>query len=322
MQPISSYIAYLLTKHECVIVPRLGAFVVSGPEEQENRKVGMLCPPSKFLGFNPDIRHNDGLLANAIAKAESITYKDACRHLSRIVDFIIARLERQTPVKLASVGKLEQSAERKYIFTPARQLSCNADIFGMDNFYLPSVHELNEEEKLLSQTVDSSDKQPFAYPSLVRRTLSIAATILALLMIAIPVTDHSSGRLTQMANFLPLPVVVPNEPEPAPPVQEPEPTPYYIIIASLPTETSAQLQIEQFRADDLSDFGIVSVGNKHRIYAARFGDKTEANTFLVRFRNEYPQFRDAWLFIQHSKSEPTHQSTSEPSYRDTSTPQI
>jgi hypothetical protein len=294
-------------------VPRLGAFVVSGPEESRDKESGMLCPPSKFLGFNPDIRHNDGLLASAVAKAENIAYKDACLQLSRAVDIILARLERQTPVQLALIGKLEQSAEHKYTFTPARQLSCNADIFGMDNFYLPSVRELSEEEQHLSQ-VDTLPELPIlAHPSFLRRSLSIAATILALLMVAIPVTDHSSKQLSQMANFLPSPVIasfqpeVELEPEPEPeiaqPIREPEITPYYIIIASLPTEASAQLQIEQFQANDLSSLGIISAGNKHRIYAARFGSKAEATTFLTHFRDEHPRFRDAWLLVQHPKND-------------------
>ncbi|MDR0543051.1 MAG: SPOR domain-containing protein [Dysgonamonadaceae bacterium] len=293
MQSISSCIAYLLTKYECVIVPGLGAFVVSESEELKNKKGGLLRPPAKFLGFNPNIRHNDGLLADAIAKGKNISYKEACRQISRYTDRIIDNLEKQVSVQMAWVGKLELSDDRKILFTPSSCLSCNADIFGMDNFYLPTIDELSEKDDPASVV-----RIP-AQSSIIRRTLAAAAAIIALLTVAIPVSDHS-GRQMQIANILPIPATAANESVTVKAMEEPteKPTPYYIIIASLPTETSAQVQMEKFRKEGLSGLGIVSAGNKHRIYAARFSDKTEANTFFIRFRNEHPQYQDAWLFIR------------------------
>ncbi|MDR1526187.1 MAG: SPOR domain-containing protein [Dysgonamonadaceae bacterium] len=317
MQSVSSYIVYLLTKHECVIVPGLGAFVVSCPKESKEKKTGLLCPPAKFLGFNSDIRHNDGLLANTIAKGENSTYKDACLRISRYVDRITESMEKQVPVQIAWVGKLELSFERKVLFTPSHYLSCNADAYGMDNFYLPAISELIEKEEPLFR--------PAASTSIVRRTLSIAATILALLMVAIPLTDHSMQQ-PQTAQFLSLPAIASREPEvekpemEKPEVEKPveEPveaitpndveaitpgsteaiTPYYIVIASLPTETLAQNQMEIFRKQGFSTLGSISNGSKHRVYVAKFSDKAEANAFLIRFRNEYPQYNDAWLLVQ------------------------
>jgi hypothetical protein len=289
MQSTPSYIAYLLTKYECVIVPGLGAFVVSGPEESKNRNGGLLCPPAKFLGFNPDIRHNDGLLANAIAKGENISYKEACLQISYYIDQITGRMEKQLPVQLAWIGKLELSTEHKLLFTPSQSLSCNADLFGMDNFYPLAVHEGADKEEYPAQQPDESP----APSSLIRRTIAIAATLLALFTVAIPVTDHSV-QPTQMAKIIPIPAVVP--PEAPKPVEEIKL--YYIVIASLPTDTLAQAQIEIFRKKGLSPLGIIQVGNKRRIYVEKFDDKAAANTFLIRFRNENPSYSDAWLFIQ------------------------
>jgi hypothetical protein len=298
MQLISSHIAYLLTKHECVIVPALGAFVVSSPERPKNKKTGLLCPPSKFLGFNPDLRHNDGLLANAIAQSERIAYKDACLQITRYVDSISAQLQQHIPLQLPWIGKLEQSPDHKWLFTPAHQLSCNAHTFGMDNFYLPTIRELNYEDRQPSPTPIRPQQQK---PSLLRRSLSIAAAILALLMVAIPISDHSS-QYSQTANLLPKPPSALHQPKPAPPAEETPAilTPYYIIVASLPTKASAQLQIERFQANGLSNLSIISANNKHRIYVASFSNKAEANTFLSHFRNEHPQHNNAWLLFQRN----------------------
>jgi hypothetical protein len=294
MQLISSHIAYLLTRHECVIVPGLGAFVVSDPEESKSKKEGLLCPPAKFLGFNPDIRHNDGLLANAIARTQRIPYKDACLQITRYVGLITDQMEKRIPSQLPWIGRLELSPEHKYLFTPAYHLSCNAHIFGMNNFYLPTIHELTIEEQPLPHPTPIRQQKPTP-PSLLRRSLSIAAAILLLLMVAIPISDHSHSP-SQTANLLPLPTAPsPTPPEVAPPI---EATPYYIIVASLPTQAAAQTQIQRFQTSDLPPLRIVSDGNKHRIYVASFAHKTEATAFLTHFRTQHPQHRNAWLLIQ------------------------
>ena len=329
MQSIPFYIAYLQTVHECVIVPGLGAFVVSGSEESKDKRAGLLCPPGNFLGFNPDIRHNDGLLANAIVKGENTSYRDACLQISRYVDRITGCLEKQMPVQIPWTGKLELSAEQKIEFTPSVYQCCNVNTFGMYNFYMPSVRELIEQEKYSHPIDDKSKQTLFNDPakSIVRRYLAIAAAIIGLLMIAIPLNDHSMQQ-PQMATIVSLPAIASagtelaqpvdewiEEPVDDPsvnsieePVEEPiedqakdpveEITPYYIVIASHTTEHSAQTQIAQFQKEGFSTVGIISAGNKHRIYIAKFSDKTEANTFLVRFRAEHPRHSDAWLLIQ------------------------
>ena len=339
MQSIPFYIAYLLTKHECVIVQGLGAFIVSGSEESKDKKAGLLCPPGRFLGFNPDIRHNDGLLANTLAKGENISYREACLHIGRYVERITDSMEKQILVQLPWIGRLELPAKRKILFTPASYLSCNVNTFGMDNFYMSPIYELYaQEEHPIQSTVRPEPQAPIVLPakqSIVRRYLAIAATIIGLLMIAIPVNDHSMQQ-SQMATIISLPTITSTETEVAQPeeelsiesnvelseestkeltkepmeepveepakkpVEEPakEITPYYIVISSLPTESSAQIQMAQFQKEGFSSAGIISAGNKHRIYIAKFSDKTEANTFLARFRTEHPQHSDAWLLIQ------------------------
>ena len=306
MQSISFYIAYLLTKHECVILPGLGAFVASGSEEWRDKKAGLLCPPGNFLGFNPDIRHNDGLLANTIANGNNISYREACLQMYQYIDRITGCMEKQMPVQMPWIGKLEFSAERKILFTPSSWLSCNVNIFGMNNFYMPSVQELiNQEESPLR-----TDVEPLpAKPSIVRRSLAIAAVIIGLLMIAIPVNNQLM-QPSQMAAMISLPVLTETKTETEAEVVQAveewieteewveEITPYYIVIASCPTENSAHDQLKQFREKGFSTADIVSVGNKHRIYIAKFSDKTEANTFLARFRTEHSQYSDAWLLIQ------------------------
>ena len=318
MQIIPFYIAYLLTKHECVIVPGLGAFVVSGLEESKKEKAGLFCPPRNFLGFNPEIRHNDGLIANAIAKGENISYREACLRIYRYSDRVMDCLEKEMQIQLPCIGILEFSARRKILFTPSSNLSCNVHAFGMDNFYLPPVRELIiPEDPLPPQKMVKPVERTPIHLSIIRRSIAIAVSVIVLLMITTMSVNNLLMQPLQTAQIISLPTIALPETTVVQPVEESvvespvsEPpvelieqpdlpsTPYYIVVATLPTLHSAQIQMEQLQKEGFSTVDVVGTKNKHLIYVAKFSNKSEANTFLNQFRTKNPKYSDAWLFIQ------------------------
>jgi nucleoid DNA-binding protein len=317
------YIAYLLTKHECVIIPGLGAFVVSKIEQNKKIEETLLCPPAYQLGFNPEIKHNDGLLANTIAKGKEISYKESCLQIQQYVDFLYKRLIEQRKIQLPWVGNLSLSPEGKIVFTPSIQLSCNAGYFGLTNFYMPTLQEL---EDSIERPVLKSNKENelLLIPinrKMVRWTASVAAAVLALFLVATPLNRHAAISCQQAA-FIPIqhkttevPLEVPiNEPIAIAdlPVEEinipqeeliqeiiVQPTHYYyIVVASLPTRNSAEKMVKDFQQTEFPQADVVSAGDKHRIYVNKFEHKKEAELFLNAFRNEYPNHSAAWLLSQ------------------------
>ena len=64
------YIKDLLYRHECVILPNLGAFVARHTPSNIDESNSIIHPPSKIISFNAGIKENDGLLANHIAICE------------------------------------------------------------------------------------------------------------------------------------------------------------------------------------------------------------------------------------------------------------
>ena len=81
MKTIARHISSLLYDHECVIVPRLGAFLTNevGASIDVNR--GLLLPPRKEIVFNAQLSHNDGVLINAVAQSEGITFSEASKNI-------------------------------------------------------------------------------------------------------------------------------------------------------------------------------------------------------------------------------------------------
>jgi hypothetical protein len=118
MQNIPFHIAYLLLRHECVIVPGLGAFVASPSDREKTKRWGILSPPEFFLGFNPEIKHNDGLLANSVAKEKKCSYKEANLLIDQYVTDVLQALDEGKEVRIPWVGSLHSEENKKW-FQPA-----------------------------------------------------------------------------------------------------------------------------------------------------------------------------------------------------------
>ena len=75
MQTLEKHITALFRKHDCVIVPDFGGFLLNYRSSRISDNE--ILPPGKLTGFNRSLTSNDGLLANAIAQREKISYTKA-----------------------------------------------------------------------------------------------------------------------------------------------------------------------------------------------------------------------------------------------------
>ena len=85
MMAIANYLKDLLYRYDCVIVPNFGGFITNTTSAHIHRSSHTFYPPSKQVGFNVNLSHNDGLLANYIAKLENISFDQANTQISETV---------------------------------------------------------------------------------------------------------------------------------------------------------------------------------------------------------------------------------------------
>jgi hypothetical protein len=318
MKNLNFYIAYLLTKHECVIIPDFGAFVVFSIFAAKKKIEGVLCPPVQSLGFNPEIRHNDGLLTHFLSERENISYKEADRFIKQYVNHLNEQLGTFKTITIKWIGDLSISSDSKIIFTPNTYLSCNAVNFGFNNFYLPQLKEL----ELFRETVEKEEKDAGLITisvnrKILTRTASIAAAVLALFLIPTPLNNNS--QYVSNASFFPVYRIagIENENEIKEELQsidlitsgnveikvteyannQDNKHHYYIIIASLPTKEQAGQALAEFKQTGFPEAEIISTGGRYRIYIKNFTVKVDAESFLTSFRRNNPKYADAWLFI-------------------------
>jgi Sporulation related domain. len=338
MESIPFHIAYSLARYECVIIPDFGALVVSPVISGKSQVSGVLSPPGRFLGFNPDICHNDGFLANLLSKDKNISYKEACKSIREFVDTVKNQLKEYRTVEFPWVGCFSLTKEQKVIFRPAKLLSCNANNFCFSKFHITSIEDLIESQKPVITISTPEKEDDYFYVPIHRKfityTGTVAAAVAALFLIVTPLNNQSNFPLQKATIFcqnqdLALSNVSPNEnsipqteietipetnlsttvdsiqeqttagPDPAE-IQIVPSKYYYIVISSLPTRASAESTLERFKTNGFEDAAITSSGDKHRIYVKKFTDKAEAETYLQEFRIENPQHVKAWLLSQRN----------------------
>ena len=78
---ISRHIEILLLSNDCVIVPGLGGFMAHHIDSRYEEDENLFLPPLRTLGFNPQLKINDSLLAQSYVEAYDISYPEALRRI-------------------------------------------------------------------------------------------------------------------------------------------------------------------------------------------------------------------------------------------------
>lgn len=143
---LTKHIQNLLYRHDCVIVPDFGGFITNriGARIENNSQ---FHPPYKKLGFNANLSHNDGLLANEIAAAENISFDEANKKILSVVHSWNQTLKNQDLV-IDQVGKFSLNSESFLIFTPFEDINYLTSSFGLSSFNKESI--LRKETKIVA----------------------------------------------------------------------------------------------------------------------------------------------------------------------------
>ena len=98
------HISQLLYRYQCVTVPGFGAFLTETKSAQWHEVSNTFFPPKKLISFNSQLKNNDGLLANHIAKAEKTTYEVAVSAIENDVISWKNSLQKEGSMELKNIG--------------------------------------------------------------------------------------------------------------------------------------------------------------------------------------------------------------------------
>ncbi len=127
---IENYIVELLFEQECVIIPGFGGFVINYHPARYDEKKNIFYPPQHKVGFNVQLKTNDGLLYNTLMKREHISFEEAHQKVANYVDYIKNRLLKKETVKINKLGSF--TLKHQLIFTPDKQANFLANVYGLE----------------------------------------------------------------------------------------------------------------------------------------------------------------------------------------------
>lgn len=120
MDILPLHIEYLLTRHDCVIVPGLGAFIATERAAYIDFESGLIHPRRREISFNSSVVTDDGLLTHSLAKRERLPYEEARKMLIHLADKLSDDLRHEGEVSLGMTGKLVIDEEGLISFKPRR----------------------------------------------------------------------------------------------------------------------------------------------------------------------------------------------------------
>lgn len=128
---LENWVLLLLRQHECVVIPKLGAFLLRHAPASANPFNGEVKPSGDTLFFNPSIQNDDGLLINEVKTALGCDYSTAASNIQQLIDQIEQTAKTQRICKFGQLGNFFVNAEGKLLFLPQPALNLSRNTFGL-----------------------------------------------------------------------------------------------------------------------------------------------------------------------------------------------
>lgn len=208
------HIEYLLLRHDCVIVPGLGAFIAISSPARFDISTGEIMPPSRSIMFNQAITSDDGMLANSLARKAAISFEEGRLSLTRYVAMLKECLRENSTVKLGNLGSLQLGEEGNIIFSPSDSSISNSGKTGFTKISVSKSHPKEETAPAITESdYEEHDEDNSYYNLRINKTfVKVAASLIIILSVAIGMflypIPHDS--MPQKASVVPVDVILPS----------------------------------------------------------------------------------------------------------------
>ncbi len=231
---LDRHIEILLLDNDCVIVPNLGGFMAHHVEARYEEDEQAFLPPLRTLGFNPQLKINDSLLAQSYIEAYDISYPEAIQRIEDEVNELSQTLQNEGRYELNNIGILELNEDSKLVFTPCEAGILTPSLYGLNSFEMATIKTITipmvpndvkniaESEVKTSGIINISDHNDSIEDiddaknndedddvvrikfSWIRNTVAVAAILLAVFFVSMPTgkTELMTRTISNLNNQL------------------------------------------------------------------------------------------------------------------------
>ena len=220
---LERHIEILLLSNDCVIVPDLGGFMAHHVDARYDEEEHTFLPPLRTLGFNPQLKINDSLLALSYVEAYDISYPEATQRIEDEVNELKMHIQTEGAYDLFDIGRLSLNDEGNYVFSPCESGILTPDLYGLDAFDMmplqsvesgsgsaqlsaPAKAETAVPMSAVGEEADDEDDDDTVRIkfSWIRNTVAIAAILLTVFLLALPTgkTEMMTRTISNINNGL------------------------------------------------------------------------------------------------------------------------
>lgn len=192
---LERHIEVLLLSNDCVIVPGLGGFVAHHVQARYDERDHSFIPPTRTLGFNPQLVINDSLLVQSYIDTFDISYPEALNRIEQEVKAIKEHLSEKGEYEFHGLGQLTYNAEGKLQFQPYSSGILSPSLYGLglldfERIATPLFQLTNASKNLAS----SSERVVTIKVKTLRKIVAAAVAVFGFFLFANPFGGHSSNQ--------------------------------------------------------------------------------------------------------------------------------
>lgn len=144
MNQLAQHIEALLLENDCVILPGFGGFVTHYTPSVRMDEEHRFLAPSRKIGFNAQLKLNDGVLVQSYMSVYDTNFSDAGRRVEQEIAHLVESLHENGKVDLENIGELHYTINGTYEFVPYDYKYVTPDLYGLDSFEMSSLLSLQE----------------------------------------------------------------------------------------------------------------------------------------------------------------------------------
>lgn len=200
MIELAQHIETLLLENDCVIVPGFGGFVAHYSPATRIKEENIFLPPTRTIGFNPQLKLNDGVLVQSYMSAYDTSFTDASRIVEKEVNEFIGLLHEEGKAHLDNIGEIHYNIYGNYEFVPYDYKITTPSLYGLDSFEMHELSVLQQKEKVWIPTHPEKEKKTFEI-SINRAYLRNAAAMIAAIVLFFAFSTPVENTDVQKNNY-------------------------------------------------------------------------------------------------------------------------
>ena len=332
MIELAQHIEALLLENDCVIVPGFGGFVAHYAPATHVKEENLFLPPTRTIGFNPQLKLNDGVLVQSYMSAYDTSFADATRIVEKEVSAFIEILHEEGKAHLENVGEIHYNIYGNYEFIPYDCKITTPSLYGLDSFEIHELATLQQKEKVLIPANLTREKKTYeiSINRVYLRNADIQKNNYAQLLpgelfeqiekqsvVVTPVSVKSRGTQQQVQKTS-APKITVDKAKTSRPIavkevkvnkQETVPAPvsaksqanfnhpFHIIVAGGISMKDAEAMANQLKEKGFAEAKALNTAGKVRVSIRSFDNREEATKQLLELRKN-ETYKNAWLLAK------------------------